>query len=71
MFLYDLLNGFIDSEDLLCMISFNIFNHCLRISNLFHVCFYENNHSYAYFFPRALSLTNHIADNIDFFLYIS
>lgn len=37
MFVYDLLNGHIFSPELLSMIDFNITNHRLRNSNLFHV----------------------------------
>ena len=45
MFIYDLLNGHISSPELLSMINFNITNHRLRKSNLFHVPFYNNNYS--------------------------
>jgi len=54
MFIYDLLNGHIFSPDLLSMIEFNITNHRLRNSNLFHVPFHKNNYSSTSFFPRAL-----------------
>jgi len=56
MFIYDLLNGHIFSPELLSMIEFNIKNHRLRNSNLFHAPFYKNNYSSTSFFPRVLKL---------------
>jgi len=67
MFIFDLLNGLIDSPELLSMIGFITPSRYLRKSNLFHVPFYKNNYSSASFFPRALSLCNVITDHIDFF----
>jgi hypothetical protein len=67
MFLFDLLNGLIDSPELLSLIGFKSPNRYLKKSNFFHVPFYKNNYNSASFFPRALSLCNVIADHIDFF----
>lgn len=53
MFLFDLLNGFIDSPVLLSIIGFKTPNRYLRKSNLFLVQFYINNYSSTSFFPRA------------------
>lgn len=67
MFLFDLLNGLVDSPELLSMIGFITPNRYLRKPNLFHIPFYKNNYSSASFFLRALSLCNAIAVHIDFF----
>jgi len=45
MFLYDLLNGFIYSPELLSHTGFNVQTHGLRNSNLFHVFLCKNNYS--------------------------
>ena len=52
------------------MIEFNITNHRLRNSNLFHVPFYKNNYSSISFFPRALKLANLITEHVDFFFML-
>jgi len=66
MFIFDLLNGLIDSPEM-PLIGFKTPNRYLRKSNLLHAPFYKNNYCSASFFPRALSLCNVIADYIDFF----
>jgi len=63
----NLLNGRVFSPDLLSMIGFNITNHDLRNSDLFHVPFHKNDYSSTSFFPRALKLANLITDHVDFF----
>jgi hypothetical protein len=50
------------------MIEFNITNHRLRNSNLFHVPVYKNNCSSTSFFPRALKLANFITDYVNFLI---
>jgi len=58
MFLNDLSN---ESIDLLFMTGFNVGYHCLSKNNLFHVPLCYNNYSFDSFFPRVLSLANHIS----------
>lgn len=53
MFIYDLLNGSINSLKLPYMFAFNVTNHCLK--SFFHIPFHKHNYSFASFFPRALS----------------
>ena len=67
MFLYDLLNGNIDSSELLSMVGFNFKNHGTRSHNIFVVPSYTTNYSSASFFPRVLTLANSVACKIDFF----
>jgi len=67
MFLYDLLNGNIDSSELLSMVGFNFRNHGTRSHNIFVVPSYTTNYSSASFFPRVLTLANSVACKIDFF----
>uniref|UniRef100_A0A2S2NJ55 Putative RNA-directed DNA polymerase n=1 Tax=Schizaphis graminum TaxID=13262 RepID=A0A2S2NJ55_SCHGA len=67
MFLYYLLNGNIDSSELLSMVGFNFKNHGTRSHNIFVVPSYTTNYSSASFFPRVLTLANSVACKIDFF----
>jgi len=60
MCIYDLLNGPIDSSELLYLIGFSIINHCLRKNNVFRV-------TSTSFFPRALFMANLIMDHVDSF----
>lgn len=62
MFLFDSLNGFIDSPESLSLIGFKTSNSCLRKSNLFHIPFYHRRVDFIktttvphLFSPRALA----------------
>lgn len=67
MFLYELLNGSIDSSELLAIVGFSFINHYTRSNKLFYIPFYYNNHSSGTFFPGFLFLPNKIVNNVDFF----
>lgn len=68
MFIYDSLNGFVHSPELLSIISFNVTNYSTRKSNLFHIEFYKRNYSSAYFLPRALLSADHIVLTLSVFI---
>lgn len=69
MFLYDLLNGRVDSPGLLSIIGFYISQINFRVNKLFYVPFITTNYGSASYFPRVLILANKIANFVDFFLY--
>jgi len=67
LFIYDLLNGFIDCPHLLALLGIKVPTFFSRTNDSFVIPYYRKSYGANSFFPRALSLANKIYPSIDFF----